>query len=96
MLRFVLCSRWYGRGLVELYFVCLLAWEGFVNTCLDSFCVLAGIEGVWLIQVGIHYVSSVAWNGFGQHTLRNILSSLAWEEFGLSKLRYILSSLTWE
>ena len=32
----------------------------------------------------------MAWNGFGQHKLRNILSSLAWEEFGLSNLRYIL------
>ena len=61
MLSCILSSRWHGRG--------------FVNTCWDTFCVLAGIGWVWSTYVGMHFVSSLSWEGFGQHMLKYILCS---------------------
>ena len=56
MLKYILILRWRGRG--------------FVNTCGDKFCVLAGMGGVYSKHVEIHCVSSLAWDGFGQHMFR--------------------------
>jgi hypothetical protein len=48
-----LCLRWQGRGLV--------------NTWWDAICVVTGAGGIWSTQVEMHFVSSMAWEGFGQH-----------------------------
>ena len=55
LLRNILYPRWYGRG--------------FANTCLDKFCGLAGMGVFWSTHVDIHFVSSLAWEVFGQHML---------------------------
>jgi hypothetical protein len=34
--------------------------------------VLAGMLGVWSTQVEMHFVASMAWDGFSQHVLRCI------------------------
>ena len=60
-LRSILCPSWNGTGVL--------------NTVRDTFCVLAFMGGFWSIQVEIHFVSSLARNGFGQHKLRHILCS---------------------
>jgi len=49
------------------------------------------MEGVWSTHVEIHFVSLLAWEGFGQHMLGgvfsshveiNFVSSLVWDGFG--------------
>ena len=62
-----------------MYFVSLLAKKVFFQHMLrcilcDTFSGLAGMGGVCLPQVEKHFVSSQAWDGFGQHKLRAILS----------------------
>ena len=61
-LRYILCPRFHGMGLV--------------NTSWDAFCVLAGIGGVWSTHIEMHFVSSLSWEGYGQHKLRCILCPL--------------------
>ena len=58
-LRYILCPRW--------------QWMGIVNTCRDTFCVLAGKVWVWLSRFEMHFVISLVWDGFGQQKLRYIL-----------------------
>jgi hypothetical protein len=58
LLRFILCPRRNG--------ICL------VNTCLDTFCVFAGIGQVSSTHAEIH-LSSLAWHVFSQEILRCML-----------------------
>ena len=74
-LRCILYPRWHGMGLV--------------NECWDTFYVLDGMGRVWSTNVEIHFLSSLALLGFGQHNFRYNLSFLAWEEFVQHKFRYI-------
>ena len=57
MLRWILCSRWHGLGLVNSFY--------------DTFCVLVGMVCVLSMQVEIHFVSLLSWEGFS-------LSMLIW------------------
>ena len=56
---YILCPSWHGMGLV-------------ITSC-DIFCGVASIFGVCSTNVEIHYLSSIAWEGFAQHMLRYIL-----------------------
>jgi len=82
-LRHIFCPRRYRRVLIF--------------TIGDAFCVPAGMELVWIPQVVIHFVSSLAWERFSQHMLRwnlhpcwhlsthvviHYVSVLKWEVFG--------------
>ena len=72
-LRCILCPRWRERiksTNVEMHFCICLQRRGLFDTCLDTFWVLVGTLGVWLTYVGMHFVSSMAWNGIGQVMLR--------------------------
>ena len=60
MFRYILCSRWHGRDLV--------------NTCSDAFCDLTFIGGICPLQVELHFESSLVWEVFDQSTVRYILS----------------------
>jgi hypothetical protein len=77
MLRCMLSPRWHSRGLV--------------NTSWDTFCALDAMGGVWSTHVEMHFVSSHACDGFGQHMLRCILCP-SWQRsyFSQYMLRYIL------
>ena len=57
-LRYTLCLCRHGRGLVK--------------TCRDIFCVLAGVGWVRSTHVKMHFVSSLSWDVYGQHILRQI------------------------
>ena len=61
MLICILLARWYGMGLL--------------NTCRDDFRVLVGIRWVCLKQVYMHFVCSLAKDGFSEHSLRCMLLS---------------------
>ena len=50
MVKFILCPRYFGMG--------------FVNTNWDTFCVLPGIVWVWSTLVEMHFVCSMAKDGF--------------------------------
>ena len=73
---------------------------GSVNTCRYPFSVLAGLGYVLSSHIEIHFVSWLAWKGFGQHMLRCIFSSsrvkihsmftLAYDGFSQHMLRWIL------
>ena len=53
MLICILCPSWHGRGLI--------------NTCYDTFSVLAGVGGVCSTRVEMHFISLLAWEGFVKH-----------------------------
>jgi hypothetical protein len=82
VLRYITCPHWHA----EMHFVYTLAKMCLFNTCLDIFWVLVGMLGVWVTYVGMHFLSSMAWNGFGGHMLRCI-SSLRWHGIGLCQLK---------
>jgi len=59
------CPRWHGPGLLNKgWYILCRSWygRGLFNTCLDVFCVLAGMEVVWLTNVEIHFVHSQSWS----------------------------------
>jgi hypothetical protein len=58
MLSYILCPRWYGRGLVN-------------KNCV-AFSDLAGIGGIWSTKDAIHFMFSLAWERFGQHFLKYV------------------------
>ena len=57
------------------------------STELKLLLVRAGI-GVWLSQIEIHFVSSLAWERFGQHKMRFIFMFSLFDGFAQQKLRY--------
>ena len=59
MFRFILCSHWNARDLVNSYS--------------NAFCVFAAWEGFWLTEAEMYFVISLVWDGFGQQKLRYIL-----------------------
>ena len=59
-------------SLVEMHFFLPIHGIGFVNTSWDTYCVIACMGGVWSKHVKSHFVSSQAWEVFGQHMLRYI------------------------
>ena len=74
MLKKKMFPRWHVFGQHTLSILCVLAGMGsLVNTCIVAFCILAGIGGFWSIQVMMHIVSSMSWEGLGLHKLRYIL-----------------------
>jgi hypothetical protein len=76
----MLSPYWHGRGLL--------------NTCWDTFCVLACMGGVWSTHMETHVVSSLAWDGFGITKVEIFfVSSLAWDGFRQLTLRCILCHL---
>ena len=71
---YILCHRWHGRGLV--------------NACWDAICDLTSM--VWSTQVEIHFLYSLALEGFGQQNFRYIVCVLAARNaFGGHMLSYI-------
>ena len=86
MLKYILCPREHGKGLVKscrdtFYVLSGMGWvwsvhveirllRDLVNTYWDTFYVFDGMELVWTLQVEIHFVSSLAWDRFSQHMLR--------------------------
>ena len=82
----VLCSRMHGVRLFNSSwgtFCVIAAMRGvFFNTCWVAFSDLAGLGGVWSTQVEMHFVSVLAWDGFGQHQLSYILFP-HWHGIGL-------------
>ena len=58
MLRYILCPRWHGRGLV--------------NTCWDEYCAPSGMGLVYRTHVEMHLVSLLAWDVFCRHMLKYI------------------------
>jgi hypothetical protein len=52
--------------------------------------VVYGYGVVYTTYVEIHFVSSLAWDGFVQQKLTNFLSSLAWDVLDQHTLRFIL------
>jgi len=51
-------------------FMFSLEWVGIGQ---HLFCVLTGMRLGWSTNVEMHYVTSLALDGFGQHMLRNVL-----------------------
>jgi hypothetical protein len=78
MLRCILFSRWLGTDLVNIFW--------------DTFCDPAGSRCVRSTQVEIHFLSSLAWEWFGQHRFRWILNS-RWR-WHVDK--HFVSSLVWD
>ena len=87
-LRYILFPPWRGMGLVNIcrdatsvnvvwevlfntYFS--LAFRWFVITCLDTFCIIVGLELVWSPHFEIHFIFLLTWERFGQQVLRSIL-----------------------
>ena len=60
-IHFVFSLVWEGIGQHTLRYILYACWHGrgLFNTCLDTFCVLAGIEGS--TQVEIQFASTLAW-----------------------------------
>ena len=81
MLRYILCPCCHGRDLVKS------SW--------DIFWVPAGMLCVWSAQVKIHIVSSMAWEGFGQHMLKCICLLVGLGGFGHLMLKCILCPMFW-
>ena len=68
------CPRWHEIGLVNTCWYSLyLRWQGrsLVNTW-DAICVVTGVGRSWSTLVEMLFVSSMAWEGFGQHMARCI------------------------
>jgi hypothetical protein len=76
MLRCIFWLRWHGKFVQQMLRIILCPprhWRDLVNKCWDAFWVLASLICVRSTQVEIHFMSSLAWNGFRQHKLRYIL-----------------------
>ena len=78
LLRYILFPRWHVWGLI--------------NTCWDTFCVLASMGSVWITYVEICFLSSLACEVFGQHMLRCIFCP-PWHVMGLGNTCWELASM---
>jgi hypothetical protein len=67
-IHFVFSRAWERFGQHDLkYILCpLRQGMGLVNTCRDTYCVLAGIEGVHSTLIEMYFLFSLAWDYFGQ------------------------------
>ena len=75
-LRCILCPRWHGMFCQHmLRFVLRPRWHGMglVISCWGEFCVFAGAGWNWSTHADMCFVSSLAWEVFGQNKLRCIL-----------------------
>ena len=74
-MHFVSWQVWKGCGqrMIRCIYYLNWHWVSFVNTRWDTFCVLACIYWISSIHVEMHFVSSMAWEGFGQQKLIYIL-----------------------
>ena len=80
-----------GQHMIRRIYYLRSHWMNMVNTRWDAFCVLACIYWVSSIHVVMHFVSSLAWDGFGQHMLWYVfVSSLALDVIDHHVLRCIL------
>ena len=82
-MHFVSWLEWKGYGQHMMRCIYYHRWHcmSLVNTRWDEFCVLACIGWVSSIHVEMHFVSSLAWDGFGQPILWYFfVSSLALDE----------------
>ena len=96
-MHFVSLLEWDGFG--QHLFRCILPphWPGMglVSTGSDTFLVLADMGWVWSTYVVMHFVSSLAWEGFwSTHVELVFESTLPWDVFENHVLRCILC-ITW-
>ena len=91
---YILCPRSHGRGFGEHMLKCILCPRGhgicLVNLCLDPFCGLAGMGGVWSTQAEMHSLSWLSCDGFVNTSYDTFCVSQAWDGFGQHMLRYFL------
>ena len=98
-MHFVSSLAWEELGLqfVEIPFSTRWHGIGLINTCWAAFCVLAGIGGILLTQVEIHFESLLSLDEFSWQILRTILCT-GWHRWVWSTHveMHFVSSLGWE
>ena len=102
MLRCISCLCWHGIGFVNTSWdaFCVLSgmewlWSTHVK---DTFFVIGSMGCVWSIHASMHFVSLLAWDGYGQQILRCI-SCPRWQGVGLINTGldafWILAGMVW-
>ena len=72
ILRWIICPRWNGMGLVHTYSVkYCIGWQGM--EWWNALCFLPGFRCVWSIQFDMHFVNSLAWEVFCHYLMIYIL-----------------------